>query len=103
MADKAFLQRLERELTDRGLLVEAGWVGFRLAVIHQDAPKDQLEEMKMAFFGGAMHLYQSIMSIMESGEEPTEKDLDRMALIHNELQKFGKDFELRATRSEGTA
>jgi hypothetical protein len=30
MADKAFLERLSRELTDQGKLIEAGWIGLRI-------------------------------------------------------------------------
>lgn len=29
MADRAYLERLSRELTDKGKLIEAGWVGLR--------------------------------------------------------------------------
>lgn len=38
MADRKHLQRLERELVDKGKLIEAGWVGLRLAAIPLDAP-----------------------------------------------------------------
>jgi len=44
--------------------------------------------MRKAFFMGAQHLYASIMGILEPGAEPTDKDLDRMGLIHNELEAF---------------
>jgi hypothetical protein len=96
MADRAFLERLTRALTDQGKLIEAGFVGMRLACDLQDAPADQLREMRMAFFGGAQHLFSSIMSILEPGAEPTDKDLDRMSLISAELDAFIKDFERRA-------
>ena len=43
MADRALLERLSRALTEQGLLIEAGWVGYRLAVISPDAPAIQLE------------------------------------------------------------
>lgn len=94
MADKAFLERRTRELADKGKLIEAGFVGMRLACDLHNAPADQVREMRMAFFGGAQHLFSSIMSILEPGAEPTDKDLARMDLIHNELQEFIKDFEL---------
>lgn len=104
MADRAFLERLSKELTDQGLLIEAGWVGYRLAVMSPDAPAIQLEECKMAFFAGALHLFQSIMTIMDPGdEEPTEADLNRMSLIDEELRKFGGEFELKAAKAKGSA
>lgn len=92
MADRAFLERLSRELTDKGQLIEAGWVGLRLAAISDDAGKDQLREMRMAFFAGAQHLFSSIMTIMDEDREPTAADLQRMELIDAELKKFIRDF-----------
>lgn len=92
MADRAHLDRLTRELTDNGKLIEAGWVGLRIAVDLIDAPSDQLREMRMAFFAGAQHLFGSIMGILDPGEEPTEADLRRMDLIDAELELFIRDF-----------
>jgi hypothetical protein len=103
MADRAYLERLSRELTDSGKLIEAGWVGMRLYVIPHNAPKEQLEEMRLAFFAGAQHLLGSIFSIMDEGNEPTEADLRRMDLIHNELNEFAKVLSLRVTKPEGSA
>lgn len=88
MADRAFLERLSRELVDQGKLMEAGWVGLRLAAVPDDAPKVQLQEMRMAFFAGAQHLFSSIMGVLDAGEEPTEADLRRMELIDAELRAF---------------
>ena len=103
MAERAYLERLSRELVDQGKLTEAGWVGLRLAVMHPDAPADQLREMRMAFFAGAQHLFGSIMGILEPGEEPTDKDCARMGLIDAELKTFIKDFEMRHIPTKGTA
>jgi hypothetical protein len=103
MADRAHLDRLTRELTDSGKLIEAGWVGLRIACDLIDAPADQLREMRMAFFAGAQHLFGSILNVLEPGEEPTDKDLQRMDLIHTELDAFIKDFELRHVPTKGSA
>lgn len=103
MADKKYLERLTTELTDSGKLIEAGWVGLRVACDLIDAPADQLREMRMAFFAGAQHLVGSIMTVLEPGDEPTDKDLQRMSLIHTELDVFIKDFELRHTPTKGSA
>lgn len=90
MADREFLTKLSRQLTDDGKLIEAGWVGLRLAAIPDDAPKTQLEEMRKAFFAGAQHLYSSIMTIMDEDREPTADDLRRMEFIDAELRAFGR-------------
>lgn len=95
MADRAYLERLTKELVDQGKLIEAGWIGLRLAAIHDDAPPMQLEEMRMAFFAGAQHLFGSVMSFLEDGEEPTDNDLKRMDNVDKELQQFLKDFKAK--------
>lgn len=93
MADKAYLERLTKELTDKGLLVRAGFVAFQRYMIPPHATADQLEDMKVAFMAGAQHLYASIMTFLEPGDEPTEKDLERMSLIHDELEAFRLEME----------
>lgn len=103
MADRAHLERFSRELTDNGKLIEAGWVGLRLACDLHDAPALQLQEMRQAFFAGAQHLFSSIMTILEPGAEPTDKDLKRIDLIDRELRAFIADFEMRHIPTKGTA
>lgn len=90
--DRDHLRRLERELTDKGKLIEAGWVSLRLAAIPEEAGKTQLEEMRSAFFAGAQHLFGSIMSILDDDREPTPADLRRMDMINAELEVFIRDF-----------
>ena len=90
--DLEYLRRFERELVDKGKLIEAGFIGLRLAAIHEGAGKAQLEEMRNAFFAGAQHLFASIMSVMDDDREPTDADLARMGLIQAELAVFIRDF-----------
>jgi hypothetical protein len=85
---REWLEGMSRELTDKGLLIEAGWMSFRAAAISTDAPEDQLREMRLAFFAGAQHLFGSIMTILDPGSEPTEADLKRIDNINNELNQF---------------
>lgn len=103
MADRSHLKRLERELADKGKLIEAGWIGLRLAAVPDDAPAVQLEEMRNAFFAGAQHLFASIMSVLDPGEDPTTADLTRMSNIQDELDAFIQDFQLRRFPAEGSA
>ena len=103
MADRAFLERLTKELADKGLLVESGWVGYRLLVMSPSAPPVQLDECRMAFMAGAQHLFSSIMNMLDPGVEPTDADERKMELIHNELQTFAKEFELKAAKTKGSA
>lgn len=68
---RAILEQVSRDLTDNGKLVEAGFVGLRIACIPPSAPKTQVDEMQMAFMVGAQHPFTSIMTILDPGEEPT--------------------------------
>ena len=37
--------------------------------------------MRMAFFAGAQHVFDGIMTACEPGDEPADKDLPRLDLI----------------------
>lgn len=81
-------ERLTKELTDKGLIIEGGWMGLVIHMGLENAPKAQLDNMRKAFYAGALHLFSSIMTILEPGAEPTEKDLKRLDLMDAELRKF---------------
>lgn len=89
------VNEITKGLVDKGMLIEAGWVGLSIAAIPATAPPEQLEMMREAFFAGAAHLWSSINSVLEAGEEPTANDLMRMDQINNELSGFMKDYERR--------
>lgn len=91
-----------RKLVDRGRLIEAGFEMLRFSAIADDAPMIQIEEMRMAFFAGAQHVFASIMSILEPGAEPTDNDLGRMTAIQTELDEFIEQFKLRYRATPGT-
>lgn len=101
--DRAHLERLARDLTDKGKIIEAGWVGLRLAAIPLDAPAVQLKKMRGAFFAGAHHLFSSMMAIMDEDAEPTSADLRRMSLINDELHSFYEMFQLQHLPARGVA
>lgn len=104
MADLAYLQSLTRNLVDEGRLVEAGWVGLRIACKLEDAPPLQLEEMRNAFFAGAQHVFHSITGgLLDPGSEPTDDDLRRMDQIDRELRRFIVEFSNRNLRTVGSA
>ena len=103
MADRAFLERLTRELADQGKLIEAGWVALRLNAIPLNAPGQQLHEMRLAYMAGAQHLFTSIMSMMDPGSEETDADMRRMDLINNELEAFRDELKLWVGKTKGSA
>jgi len=96
MADRVYLEQLTRELTEQGQLLEAGWITMRLAAIPLSTPADRLEQLRMAFFAGAQHLFGSLMNgVLDPEAEPTEADMRRLDLIDRELKTFIREFELR--------
>jgi hypothetical protein len=95
MAEPDFLKRVQIDLIEKGLLIDAGWTGFRIACDLHDAPKHQLEFGREAFFAGAQHLFAAIMGTLDPEAEPTDADLRRMDLINDELQRFIQDFAAR--------
>lgn len=84
---------LSRKLADEGLLIKAGLVGYKAAVYSEvTLPADQEKQVEMAFMGGALHLFSSIMNILDPGAEPTDSDLGKMDMISAELTKYGERF-----------
>lgn len=86
------LDEIAKRLTDKGKLIEAGFVGLRKAAMDPEAPEIQVREMRMAFMAGAQHLFGSIMSILDPGDDVTDRDLERMAKISEELDQFYHEF-----------
>jgi hypothetical protein len=81
--------------TKNGLLIEVGWLGLRTLAIPPGAPQVQLDDMRMAFFAGAQHLFASIIGLLDPGTEPTDADFKRMTMIQSELDEFVKQFKLK--------
>lgn len=102
MADRAHLDLMAKKLADEGRLIEAGWIGLRIAAGLERAPAVQLDEMRKAYMAGAQHLWSSLMVVMDPEAEPTPADLRRMALIQNELDAFGNEL-LANLPTEGNA
>lgn len=92
-----------KHLSDQGKLVEAGFAAFRYLAMAKDAPDIQVNEMRLAFMAGAEHLFSSIMSILDPGEESTDADLRRMDLIDAELDSWRGRLSERVQPSQGRA
>ncbi len=99
---RGVVDEVTKKLVDEGKIIEAGWVSLKMMTIPDDAPQVQLDEMRMAFFAGAQHLFGSIMSFLEKDEEPTEADLERMSKINDELNQFLTQFKLKHFKAEGS-
>ena len=89
--------KLAGHSVDRGRLIELGFAAM-VSMTYPDwekMPKQQVDDLRCAFFGGAQHLWASIMGILDPGSEPTERDLRRMDLINHELSAFIEEYAKR--------
>lgn len=91
-----------KQLINKELVIEGGFAGYLLYVYNgKTVPTEQYNELKNAFFAGAHHLFTSVMSTLDKGEDATVDDMKRVTGIHNELEKFIKDFELKFCKTQG--
>lgn len=86
------MAKMSKQATDSGRLIEAGWLGLRMAFIPDNASDVQIADMKKAFFSGSLHLFSSLMCILDSGKDATNTNNVRMTQIHNELTQFFNEF-----------
>jgi len=92
---RAEIRRIAQELTGRavddGQIVMLGFVTM-ISMVFRDqvheVPKEQLNQLRLAFFAGAQHLFGSITSMLDPDAEASERDLKRMTLIAHELNAF---------------
>lgn len=93
--------------TYAGLVLEAAdALEAQAKVINPQASKTQVDEMRMAFFAGAQHVYASILTMLDPGEDPTKADLSRMDALRREMEEFVSAYtarELRSAKPEGSA
>lgn len=98
-----FLDKLNSDLIDKGLIVKAGFEGYRLMAMHEDAPPVQVRECEMAFFAGAAHLFACLINALDPGDDVTEADITRLEKISAELEAFGKTFAAQHAPTRGSA
>ncbi len=100
-------QKLARDMThllaNQGQLIEGGFAAF-LITEHPEASPEKIAELRYAYMGGAEHLFSSIMGILDPGDaEPTDADMRRMDLIHQELMAWRQEAGLKYARPEGSS
>lgn len=97
------IDRLSRELTDRGRLIEAGFT-LRIMPIAEGTDPEQIEALRNAFFAGAHHLFACLVAVLDpTSPEPTAADLEKMDAIEAELTDFIMDFATRHLPVKGSA
>ena len=78
-----------RKLSRQKRLIRHCFKAFREKV-YPGAPPHQIRELKVSFYAGAAELLNVIMAgyELDTGDEPTEADMDHLAGISEELDDF---------------
>lgn len=82
-------------MLDEGTVIETGFRALRL-LMPPDAPESMVRQMRKAFFAGAMHVWSSMLAVLDQESQYTENDLRRMIGIQSELNKFSVELEVEA-------
>lgn len=75
--------------------IETGWNSYRKMVVSSEASDVQVRETRQAFYAGASILFESLMMVLEPGDEPTDTDMQRMEDIQSEIDEFGLGLDLK--------
>lgn len=68
--------------------IKSEWEDFA-KIIPAHAPARQREEMRKAFYGGAVAMFAMVTGHLDGGTEPTANDLAYMDRISNEIKTYG--------------
>lgn len=72
---------------DKRPTIKSEWEEFS-KVIPAHAPARQRDEMRKAFYGGAVAMFAMMTGHLDGGEEATEADLAYMNRINDELKAY---------------
>lgn len=77
-------------------LIETAWKTYNVYVIHPAAGEGQRAEIRRAFYGGALVLFESMIKSLSPGTEETEGDVAMLKGISDELDAFRSEMETAA-------
>jgi hypothetical protein len=93
--DMPITNEVKNKLTRKDKSIEDGWLTY-LLFVHPDKKdeflsiEEQQKQLRDAFFFGAVHLYDIIMSLTSEGDVLTKEEEQKVENIANELQNFAK-------------
>lgn len=71
--------------------IRAGWDDYVQRVLPPGVGPVQLQETRRAFYAGAVHLFHTLITMLDPDAEPTEADLAKMDAIQAEILRYGAD------------
>ena len=91
---------LTKGLIDQGKLIEAGFLIYDKLFLSDVSPAAR-DLARVTFMAGAEHVFASIMSSLDPGDDPTPADLDRLDSIDTELKSWRNVFEAKLRGMSG--
>jgi hypothetical protein len=91
---------LVKTASDAGLVLELGWLSC--AIMMKPAPEFR-NDMRIAYYAGAQHLFASMMTMLDPDADPTPRDLVRMDKMYKELAAMEPELKLRGVVAKGRA
>ncbi len=83
-------------MTDRRKPIDEEWASFAKQVLLKNVGTVQREEMRRAFFGGAVSLFSLIMNSLEGGDEATEADFKLMDDVKENFDDYARGMARKA-------
>lgn len=80
------IERLTAKLVEEGKHVEAGWHSYLIDVVPPDSSPEQIENMRLTFYAGATHLFETLL--LDADDEASGDDLDKLDDVEKELAAF---------------
>jgi hypothetical protein len=87
--DRAYIDRMSRELIEAGQPIAAGFAAARLSgIIPDSTPPEELDRLRVVFMNGAQHAWSMLFAALDEEREPTDGDMRRMEIINSELDAW---------------
>jgi hypothetical protein len=94
MLNRDDIRRLSEQAAAHNNLVEAGWISYRLHVIPPEIDPGDVELMRMAYFGGAVHLLADLVAQLRQAKyEPVGDFLGHLQRLNRELLDYIDDID----------
>jgi hypothetical protein len=77
--------------------IEAEWKDFSVNCLVGKITPDELRDLRRIFYAGASAMFRLILIELDAGDEPTERDMDYIDSLSNEIKTFND--QVKAGRS----
>lgn len=72
-------------------IAASAWESFERAAVPANASVTQRQDMRRAFYAGALATLNEIMRRTDDNDEPSDADVAALEAYYDELMQFGRD------------